>query len=66
VLSDGRTALLVPPGDVAALSCAISRLVSDPDLSHDLGTAALALAPSFSWDARAARLESALEAARAR
>jgi glycosyltransferase involved in cell wall biosynthesis len=66
VLSDGRTALLVPPGDAAALGCAISRLVSDPELGDDLGAAALALAPAFSWDARAARLEPALEAARAR
>jgi len=66
VLTDTRTALLVPPGDVAALSRAISRLASDPRLSAELGAAALALAPSFSWDARAARLEPALEAARAR
>ena len=66
VLADERTALLVPPGDVAALGRAISRLASDSRLSAELGEAAFALAPSFSWNARAARLEPALEAARAR
>ena len=66
VLADERTALLVPPGDAAALGRAISRLASDARLSAELGAAAFALAPSFSWDARAARLEPALEAARAR
>jgi hypothetical protein len=58
---------LVPPGDVARRSVgAISRLGLDPRLSAELGAAAFALGPSFSWDARAARLEPALEAARAR
>jgi glycosyltransferase involved in cell wall biosynthesis len=47
----GRTGLLVPPGDAAALADAMRRLVSEPELRHGLGRAAFAYA-SESLDAR--------------
>jgi glycosyltransferase involved in cell wall biosynthesis len=39
-----REALLVPPGDVPALTQALERLVGDPDLRSRLGAAARARA----------------------
>lgn len=39
VLIDGENALLVPAGDIAALSAALSRLISDRDLRTGLATA---------------------------
>jgi glycosyltransferase involved in cell wall biosynthesis len=65
VLTDGRTALLVPPGDVEALAGALARVSTDRALASALGTAARALAPHFTWDTRAARLEAALAGAAA-
>jgi glycosyltransferase involved in cell wall biosynthesis len=65
VLTDGRTALLVPPGDVGALARALVRVSTDRTLASALGTAARALAPQFTWHARAARLEVALAGAAA-
>jgi colanic acid/amylovoran biosynthesis glycosyltransferase len=38
----GQTGLLVPPGDAIALAEAMHRLVSEPQLRHDLGQAAFA------------------------
>jgi rhamnosyl/mannosyltransferase len=54
---DGVTGIVVPPGDVAALRCAIERLVGDAPLSARLGAAGLARARGeFSMPAMADRL----------
>lgn len=39
-IDDGRTGLLVPPGDVDSLTTAIRRLLSDPSMAAALGAAA--------------------------
>jgi glycosyltransferase involved in cell wall biosynthesis len=51
VLADGRTALLFPPGDAAALWAAVTRLAGDPGLRARLGAAARAEAiqRDFTW-----------------
>jgi glycosyltransferase involved in cell wall biosynthesis len=64
VLTDGQTALLVPPGDSDALAHALQRLAADPALAEALGSAARALADRYTWSARAGRLEAAFTAAR--
>jgi glycosyltransferase involved in cell wall biosynthesis len=63
VLSDGVTALLVPPGRPDALAQAIQRLAEQPALMRALAQRAAELAPRFTWRARAERLEAALAAA---
>ena len=60
VLCDGKTALLVTPGDPAALAGAMERVASDPALARRLATNAAALAPEYTWDRRAERLHDAL------
>jgi glycosyltransferase involved in cell wall biosynthesis len=65
VLTHEDTALLVPPDDPAALARALTRLADDPTLAASLAARARALAPGFTWSARAARLEAALAAATA-
>ena len=55
-LKDGENALLVPPGDVAALASAIERLLEDRPLAERIAATAYAEAPQYSWDARAQRL----------
>ena len=51
LLEDGRHGLLVPPGDVAALGEAMSRMLTDPGLVARSATEALALARSIpGWD----------------
>jgi glycosyltransferase involved in cell wall biosynthesis len=57
VAHDGVTALLVPPGDPDALAAAIRRLLQEPALAGRLARAAVELAPEYSWDRRAERLE---------
>jgi glycosyltransferase involved in cell wall biosynthesis len=42
IVEDGRTGLLVPVGDEAALAAAVRRLVGDPELRTRLGAAAQA------------------------
>jgi len=51
VVEDGRTGLLVPPGDAAALGVAVARLVTDPALGRRLADAARAeVLPKFGVD----------------
>ena len=40
IVEDGRTGLLVPPGDAAALAAAIDSLVRRPDVAKEMGAAA--------------------------
>jgi glycosyltransferase involved in cell wall biosynthesis len=63
VLTDGQTALLVPPGDPAALAAALSRLAAEPATADSIAQRARDLAHEYTWDARARRLEAVLEAA---
>ena len=56
VLSDGRDALLVPPGDAQSLASAVRRLLEDRELATRLAQAAFEKAPRYTWDARARRL----------
>ena len=39
IIDDGRTGVLVEPGDAAALAAAIERVVRDPELARDLADA---------------------------
>jgi len=41
IITDGKTGLLVPPGDVEALTQALTRAVEDPALREQLGQAAM-------------------------
>lgn len=65
VLRHDDTAWLVKPGDAGDLAVALRALRDHPDDAAGLGARAAALAPFFTWDARADKLERALEAARA-
>ena len=56
VVADGRTGLLVPPGDPEALATAINTLISDPDRATELGVRGRERAVAeFSWDQVAAQ-----------
>jgi glycosyltransferase involved in cell wall biosynthesis len=65
VLRHDDTAWLVKPGDASDLAVALRALRDHPDDAAALGARAAALAPFFTWDARADKMERALEAARA-
>jgi glycosyltransferase involved in cell wall biosynthesis len=57
----GRTGLLVPEGDPAALADALQHLIEQPDLRHRLGAAARAVAAErFNALTQSRRLEAAL------
>ena len=61
VLEGDRTALLVPPGDEAALAAALLRLVDRPDERERLGRAARSAAvANHTWESRARALLSRL------
>lgn len=52
VVRHGRTGVLVPPSDGAALAAAVDALVADPDHARRMGAAARALmVAEHSWDA---------------
>ena len=58
VVDDGRTGLLVPPGDVPALAEAIERLVNDADLRSTLGSAGRSFVEErYRWQDNAAQME---------
>lgn len=52
----GDAALLVPPGDAAALGLALARISSDPSLRDDLRARGIERARSFSWETSARRM----------
>jgi glycosyltransferase-like protein len=52
-LEDGRSALLVPPGDRAALAGALGRLAADPGLRRRLAAGGRPLLDRFTWAAAA-------------
>jgi glycosyltransferase involved in cell wall biosynthesis len=57
-VEDGRTGLLVPPGDVAALTAALRRLADEPDMARQMGAAARRVAvEKFDAVAQSRRLE---------
>jgi starch synthase len=67
IVEDGRTGLLVPPGDGGALVDALRRLVASAQLRREMGTAARARAERlFSPDGYAARLGSLIRRAAGR
>ncbi len=55
MLSDGGSALLVPPDDPMRLAAAVTRVMTEPDLRARLATAALALSRHFEWETIAQR-----------
>jgi glycosyltransferase involved in cell wall biosynthesis len=62
VLRDGVTALLVPPGDAAALTAALTRLRDNPDLSEFLADSAYNRVMSrYTWDERAKLILAAID-----
>jgi glycosyltransferase involved in cell wall biosynthesis len=59
-VEDGRTGLLVPEGDAAALAAAVLRLLADPDERRAMGAAGRRKAErELTWDAVAARYRAA-------
>jgi glycosyltransferase involved in cell wall biosynthesis len=61
IVEDGRTGILIPPGDEAALEQAIYTLASDPALRARLSQASRERAQQFSWDRMAQQLERVYE-----
>lgn len=58
VLQDGKNGLLVPPGDVSAMSNAFIKLIQDSTLREKLGVLARDEAiQKYSWESYLARLE---------
>lgn len=63
MLRDGEDAVLVPPGDAAALASALARVLADPELQRRLAEGGLRVSAAHSWDSIAARTERAFERA---
>ena len=63
ILTDNKTAVLVPPDDPQALAEALERVGHDLRYAAALGANARELAPEYTWARRAERLEAALETA---
>jgi starch synthase len=65
IVDDGRTGILVPPGEPASFAAALARLAEYPELRERLGNQARADAVArFSWNGVLSRITTALAAAR--
>jgi glycosyltransferase involved in cell wall biosynthesis len=64
LVADGRTGLVVAPGDPGALAAAIDRLLAAPELAAGLGQAGGTAAVGFTYEAMAAAFGQALALAR--
>lgn len=60
VLSEGETAIFVPPSDPKAMAEALMALFSDVELRRGLGEQAQAAVKHYTWQARAERINNAL------
>jgi glycosyltransferase involved in cell wall biosynthesis len=60
VLTHNETAVLVPPGDIAAAASALRSLLVDGVHAERLASAARAASRQFTWEARARRITDAL------
>jgi glycosyltransferase involved in cell wall biosynthesis len=49
LVKDGETALLVPPGDYAAMAAALLRLLREAELARYLSAAGLAEVRQYAW-----------------
>ena len=50
LLEDGKTGLLVPDDDDAAMAAAVFKLLETPGLSETLSTQGRKMVESFTWD----------------
>jgi glycosyltransferase involved in cell wall biosynthesis len=65
IIEEGRTGLLVPPGDPVALADALVALLADPARAREMGAAGRArVLRQFLWSQVAGRLEAVLLSAR--
>jgi glycosyltransferase involved in cell wall biosynthesis len=62
IVEDGRDGVLVPPGDVAALSAALIEVLGDADRRRRMGAAALEKARAYDRDAVGAQWDDLLAA----
>jgi glycosyltransferase involved in cell wall biosynthesis len=63
IVEDGRTGIVVPPGDVEAWTAALERVLSNRALQMSLARSAFEEAAQYSWARRAERIEDFLGAA---
>ena len=57
LVSHGRTALLVTPGDPEALAAGVRSVLADPAAAESMARAAFEQAADYSWERRAERIE---------